>query len=198
MMKVESKQSKEKIFGNFSTKAILEFLGIGGILTAAILAPNAVQVFKFLLKDEKPISWRKFNQSVARQYISRLEKRELIKREIKADQTKISLTKKGRAELLKYDIDKIELKKQSERWDGKWRVIIFDISEQKKSARDALRAKFKNLGMFQLQRSVFIYPFDCKKEIDFIADFFEVGEDILYLEARVADVEEKLRIRFNL
>ena len=161
----------------FSARAILKFLGIGGVLLAAIAAPNAVAAFKFLLKDENYISWKKFNQSTARQYISRLEKRRLIKRKMKGRRSEMILTKKGREELLKYGVDKIKLK-NDKRWDGKWRVVIFDIPENKKQARDALRSKFKNLGMLQLQKSVFVYPFDCKREIDFISDFFEVGDDI--------------------
>lgn len=182
--------------GIFSTKAILEFLGMGGILLAAIAAPNAVSAFRFLLKDENYVSWKKFNQSTVRQYIGRLEKRKLIKRKMRGGRSEMILTKKGREELLKYDIDKIKLKNDKQ-WDGKWRVIIFDISENKKQARDALRSKFKYLGMLQLQKSVFIYPFDCKKEIDFISDFFEVGEDILYLESEVKDIGEKLEKYFN-
>jgi len=180
----------------FSTKTILKFLGTGGVLLAPIAAPNAVRAFSFLLKDENYVSWRKFNQSSARQYIGRLEKRKLIKRRMKGGRSEIILTKKGREELLKYDIDKIKLKNDKQ-WDGKWRVAIFDIPEDKKQARDALRSKFKHLGMLQLQKSVFIYPFDCKKEIDFVSDFFEVGDDILYLEAEVKDIENKLKKFFN-
>jgi len=180
----------------FSARAILKFLGIGGVLLAAIAAPNAVAAFKFLLKDENYISWKKFNQSTARQYISRLEKRRLIKRKMKGRRSEMILTKKGREELLKYGVDKIKLK-NDKRWDGKWRVVIFDIPENKKQARDALRSKFKNLGMLQLQKSVFVYPFDCKREIDFISDFFEVGDDILYLESKIKDINNKLKKYFN-
>ncbi|SRR3989339_316607 len=181
----------------FSTKNILKFLGMGGVLLAAIAAPNAVSAFSFLLKDENYVSWKKFNQSTARQYIGRLEKRKLIKRRMRDGQSEMILTKKGREELLKYNIDKIKLKKDKQ-WDGKWRVIIFDIPEDKKQARDALRSKFKYLGMLQLQKSVFVYPFDCKKEIDFVSDFFEVGDDILYLEAEIKDIGSRLKRFFNI
>ncbi|MBU2264996.1 hypothetical protein KJ784_02290 [Patescibacteria group bacterium] len=181
----------------FSTKTILKFLRMGGVLLAAITAPNAVIAFKFLLKDENHVSWKKFNQSSARRYVGRLEKRKLIKRKMKGGRSEMILTEKGREELLKYDIDKIKLK-NNEPWDGKWRVVIFDIPEDKKQARDALRSKFKHLGMLQLQKSVFVYPFDCKKEIDFVSDFFEVGDDILYLESEIKDIGEKLKKHFNM
>lgn len=182
---------------SISAKEILRFLGIGGVLAAAIVAPNAIQVFRFLLRDKNYVSWKKFNQSLAKQYIDRLEKRKLIKRKSKDNQIIFGLTKRGKNEFLKYGIDKIKLK-ENLRWDHKWRVVIFDISEPKKKARDALRDKFKKLGMYQLQKSVFVHPFDCKKEIDMVSDFFGVGNDVLYLEAEIHDIGKKLKRIFNL
>ena len=191
------KNRNSNIISSISAKEILRFLGIGGVLAAAIVAPNAIQVFRFLLRDKNYVSWKKFNQSLAKQYIDRLEKRKLIKKKSKDNQIIFGLTKKGKNEFLKHGIDKIKLK-ENLRWDHKWRVVIFDISEPKKKARDALRDKFKKLGMYQLQKSVFVHPFDCKKEIDMVSDFFGVGNDVLYLEAEIHDIGKKLKRIFNL
>ncbi len=171
----------------------MRFLALGGILTAAVMAPGAVQAFRFLLKDKNYVSWRKFNQSRARQYIYYLSKRGMIRR----SGTRIKLTKKGKKKIEKYDFEKIVLR-HSEKWDGKWRVVIFDIPEAKKKARDALGKKFKRLGMQQLQKSVFVFPFDCKKEIDFVADFFGVERSVFYLESKIYEVEQDLKKNFNL
>ncbi len=192
-------KTKEKIV-NISGKDILEFLARGGVLVAAVVAPNVAQAFKFLLKDKNYVSWKKFNRcrpSRVRQFVNRMEEQELIKRSIKNKQKCYVLTDRGRRFVLKYNIDKLQLNKQK-RWDGRWRIIIFDIPENKKAARDALRRKFNKLGMLQLQKSVFVYPFDCKKEIDFVSDFFGVANDILYLESRVYEVEGDLRKFFGL
>jgi len=191
----EQRDKKSKI--QISSKDILQFLGIGGVLVAAVVAPNAIQAFKFLLKDEEYVSWEKFNKSRARQYVGQLEKQDLIKRSIKDHQRCYVLTDKGRRFVLKQDVNKLQLNRPK-KWDGRWRIVIFDIPEKKKAARDALRQKFTKIGMFQLQKSVFVYPFDCKKEVDFVSDYFEVANDILYLEARVHEVEKQLRNFFNL
>lgn len=45
-------------------------------------------------------------------------------------------------------------------WDGKWRVVIFDIEEKKKVVRNFLRRKLVSLGFGQLQESVYISPLD--------------------------------------
>ncbi len=60
-----------------------------------------------------------------------------------------------------------------EKWDGIWRVVIFDIPEKHKKARDALRSKLKTWGFIPWQKSVWA----SKKNITFILrDFIaEIG-----------------------
>src|SRR3989344_4593151 len=60
-----------------------------------------------------------------------------------------------------------EIKKPA-RWDKLWRLVIFDIPEEERTGRMALAAKLKELGFYPLQKSVFIHPYECKDEIDFI------------------------------
>lgn len=43
---------------------------------------------------------------------------------------------------------------EDEPWDGKWRVVIWDIPEKRRMARDLLRYKLKQLGFSQLQKSI--------------------------------------------
>ena len=43
-------------------------------------------------------------------------------------------------------------------WDGKWRVVIFDIPEIDKKAREYLRWKLISWGFGMLQKSVYISP----------------------------------------
>ena len=182
---------------NISAKELLKFLAAGGALVAACVAPNAVKGFKFLFKDDNFVSWNKVNNFRLRQQISRLRNRGFVKSQIKNKKLIVTLSDKGKQKVLEYNIDGIELKKHKN-WDGKWRVILFDIPESKKTARDALRCKFKFLGMKQLQKSVFVYPYDCKKEIFFVANFYNVADHIFYLEAKISDIEEKLKRIFGI
>ena len=109
---------------------------------------------------------------------------------------KYEFTKKGIAKLEQMRIRE-SVKKQ--RWDGYWRVVVFDIVEEKRAARDALRRKLKNFGFYPLQKSVFVSPFDCQKEITALADFFEANDDIEYIIAKKLGVKEsEVRDFFNL
>ncbi|MBI4034031.1 MAG: hypothetical protein HY378_00590 [Candidatus Brennerbacteria bacterium] len=99
--------------------------------------------------------------------------------------------------MLTYDIDNIKLKRQ--RWDGKWRLVTFDIPDSKKTAREALRRKLKELDFYPLQKSVFITPYRCEDEIDFICSVFDVNRNnVLILEVNKFEGAEKLKHHFKL
>lgn len=43
-----------------------------------------------------------------------------------------------------------------EEWDGQWRIVIWDIPEQRRLVRDLFRRNLKKLGFAPLQKSVWI------------------------------------------
>lgn len=84
---------------------------------------------------------------------------------------KISLTEEGKNKAKKYQIDSLKILKPKI-WDRLWRVVIFDIPDTQKIKRNAFRRKLKELGFYSLQKSVWVCPFKCDKEINFLRDFF--------------------------
>lgn len=58
-----------------------------------------------------------------------------------------------------------KMKMSDEKWDGKWRVVIWDIPEKRRIARDLLRYKLKQLGFERLQKSVWVCKKNCTKEL---------------------------------
>ena len=70
-------------------------------------------------------------------------------------------------------------------WDKKWRIIIFDIPQEKHIARVRFRNKLKSLGCVMIQKSVFVFPYPCHKEIGDIAGYLEISDhvDILIAES---------------
>ena len=74
--------------------------------------------------------------------------------------------------------------KRPKKWDKLWRVIIFDIPVEKNEARTALRRKLQEIGFYQIQKSVFVYPYPCEKEIMFIGKFFGVEKFIEIILAK--------------
>lgn len=98
---------------------------------------------------------------------------------------KVYLTLTGKTRALKYRLNNLTIKK-SRRWDKKWRFVLFDIPEEKRKIRDALRKKLKKLGFLEFQKSVFIFPYPCSDEINFVINFFDIHNYVYYLEASIS------------
>ena len=107
------------------------------------------------------------------------------------------LTQKGEQRILKYKIDDLVLPKRK-RWDAIWRVVIFDIPETKRSARNALGRKLKQLGFYTFQKSVYVFPHPCLEEIEVIVSYFNIQKYTHYLEARSINHDTLLKKYFNL
>ncbi|MBI4038147.1 CRISPR-associated endonuclease Cas2 [Candidatus Daviesbacteria bacterium] len=61
------------------------------------------------------------------------------------------------------------IKEFPQRWDGRWRLVIFDIPEKRRTARDLLRSKLKQWGFTHWQKSVWAAKVNCTKPLrDFI------------------------------
>ncbi len=55
------------------------------------------------------------------------------------------------------------------KWDRRWRLVIWDIPEKRRQARDLLRFKLKQLGFRKWQQSIWASKINCTKLLrDFI------------------------------
>ncbi|MBN1262817.1 MAG: hypothetical protein JW991_00505 [Candidatus Pacebacteria bacterium] len=90
-----------------------------------------------------------------------------IERIIKNGKPYFRLTGKG-SKTLKRDF--LIFKLRERKWDENWTVVFFDIPEKKRSIREQLVQKLKSLGFGQIQRSVYLSPFDLGSDLaDFIS-----------------------------
>lgn len=104
----------------------------------------------------------------------------------KPDGTKyINLTHKGKNRADKFSLGELAIKKPK-RWDKKWRIVIFDIPEERKNLRDELRRCLKLLGFAEFQKSVFAFPYHCEDEINILVNFFGLHEHVRYLESTLS------------
>lgn len=63
------------------------------------------------------------------------------------------------------DVRKSLIRARKEEWDGKWRIVFFDIPEAQRKVRDDLRLELKKLGFGRWQRSAWATPFDIAEEL---------------------------------
>ena len=98
---------------------------------------------------------------------------------------------------MRYSLDTLVIP-TPQKWDKKWRLVIFDIPEKKRAGRNALRDKLRDCGFKEWQHSVFVYPYPCENEIDFIIEVFDLRPYVRYAEVTYLTNEAELRLSFNL
>lgn len=94
--------------------------------------------------------------------------------------TCIMLTKEGERRARLCGVGKIlsgNVASENKKWDGKWRIILFDLKTEKTKERDAIRLMLRRCGFVFLQKSVWVYPYDCFEEIEFLRSFFQLKEE---------------------
>lgn len=125
---------------------------------------------------------------------SSLEKGGYVKREGKRT---VFLTEKGIREILKYKMKNKHVKKL---WDGKWRIILFDIEEVTRKDRNYLRRQLKWIGFQELQKSVWVFPYEIREELkEFIRLCkFEFQGDVRFILADKLEPDSLFRKKFNL
>lgn len=173
-------------------KTLLITGGFVLILNSPIGARRLIkEIPKEIRKYKKKRLWRAL-------YYLRSKNRIRIIKENDSD-IDIEITKAGKKHLRKIDFDNLSLVK-SKIWDKKWRMVIFDIPEDEKKAREALRQKLKNLGLVKLQDSIWITPYPCEDEVTFIKSIFNLSDH--WLDVITSDnigvQEYRLRKLFNL
>jgi len=186
----------EKI--NPTVKEILVLLASGLFISAAILAPGlplAIKPFIDLKKENDYKKWKQFNQTRLKQVLKRLKNQKIIEITPSEHGDVIQITEKGKKKNLNFSLEDLRLQKK---WDGKWRLIIYDIAKEKKKERDYLREILKRLKCFQLQKSVYITPYCCEDEIEYIRQLLGIGQEVKILKVTSLENEKPYREYFGL
>jgi len=170
---------------------ILRILLSVGFLTTAIVAPNAVQLFKYFTPQNNRDKWK------IKRTLLRIEKSGLVKKKTTKGEDYYSLTLLGNKRAKRYQLDSMKIVSQK-KWDGLWRLVMFDIPEDKKMARRGVNLVLKKLGCVQYQKSIFITPFPCEKEIDFVGKCFDARKHIRVITARDVEGVEQIKKAFKL
>lgn len=196
MVKSHKKQNKARsIRDNYPkgelAKEILKGLAIGGLIVASFALPGLPQIFSLFDADNARDRYR------VKRALQALENQKLINIYEKDDEQIMEITEKGERRVLKYKFDEMKIARP-QKWDSNWHVVIFDIPEGHKKARDALTRKLKEMELYPFQKSVFVCPFDCRDEVDFIGEIFNIRKFIHYFVAKEIDDDKYLKKYYNL
>jgi len=173
------------VFGSpayHALKIIAGCAATGVALAVFVVVPGLPIALKPLLEyfeDRDKREWE-VEQRKLRLAVERLRQRRLVKYLERGKETFIVITKEGKSALRRFDIEDIKILKP-EKWNERWHIVFFDIPEKNKKSRNALREKMSKLGFYPLQKSVFVLPYECRDEIDFVTRFFDVERYVQYV-----------------
>ena len=181
---------------NFTKDTLLKVAALGVITIATAASPyflHHVVVEYFHDRNKKAA------QARARK-LRELKRRKLLSfKELGNGSVKIELSHHGKRLVRMYNLEDMKIQKPK-RWDGWWRMITYDIPTRQKQASNAFREKIKALGLYPMQRSIWISPYECLPEIEFLAMVFEINIDncICYLKLKTVPNEERVKRFFEI
>lgn len=160
-----------------NARAIAEFFEMFSVVPKA-------DVDDFISRHER----KKYLQ----QTLERFEKRGLIE----GKEKKYRVTAKGKAFFSRYR--KKVRDRALKQWDGKWRLVSFDVPNKYRERRDVLRSSLKETGFYQLQKSVWIAPYEMTKEFWKFIVMNGLHRYCKVMLIEVLEGDEALKKRFNL
>lgn len=176
-----------------STREILRVLAGVGAVGMMFLFPGAAPGLGMLLLGGRSYSrWR------TKQILSQLAKQKFVAiKEHDNGKVTVAITQQGMVRALTYELDSMHLVKPKT-WDKKWRVVIFDIPEKYKRVRDVFRMRLRQLGLHQFQESVYVSPYPCFDEVEFLRELYDVAFTVRYLLVEKLEDDSFLKNHFDL
>ncbi len=188
---VEQSARRERRWGAFQ-QAML-YAALGGVMVATGAVPNFSKIIKYYAGYKKGA---RFNYK-AKSVLGRLVAKGLITFEERDGNRYARLTDAGK-QVLELETLKDKNARKPKRWDKRWRIVIFDISERRTSIRVRLRRFMSEYGFVRLQDSVWVYPYDCEDLIALAKAKFHIGIDVLYMIVEQLERDTHLREHFDL
>lgn len=173
------------------TKVALGLLVVGGSMVVLAAAPGIGAALK--LVDPNP---RKAVQKLQRT-LSRLVKDGDIETVGSGQKRKFRLTATGKQKFARLQFTEF-LPSNPRKWDGKWRLVCFDIPETEKYARTVFQTKLSSLGFYRLQNSVFVSPHPCTELVTLAHKAFDFAPHVRLVTAEHIDNEDHLKNFFHL
>lgn len=186
-----------------TSKEILYLLGMGALLTASILLPGLSTAAGYLYRTKKNYDWhqdqkewKRFNVRLLKRNLKRLQEQKVIEIIDENGQEIIKLTEKGYTKYLKFKLESLSLKGSG--WDGKWRLVIYDIDKLRRPTQENFRRILKQINFFPLQKSVYLTPYNCTSEIQYLREYFNLSNEVILLEISKLENEEHYKQYFGL
>src|SRR3989344_3868525 len=189
---VETEAKKKRQFG-YIKLGLLTAVAASGLILIAATAPNAPAALEKL-----PSVRRAQLRYQYRTVLGRLAAQGHIVFEKRDGKQYARITESGR-KALAFEQEKAKLNNaKKRRWNGRWRVVIFDVPEKRRQTRDRLRNIMERTGFTRLQDSVWVFPYDCEDFVSLLKAELKIGAAVLYMVVEHIENDKHLRSHFGL
>lgn len=175
-------------------RIVLSSLALAGIAGLTLAAPNTLRLLKHI--DNNWILKRDPVRRL-REVAHRLKRKRFVEWVNEDGKTRMRINAAGKRYLENLIVSGQPLQKPK-RWDGKWRLVIFDIPEKRRGIRNKVRETVSGFGFARLQDSVWVYPYDCEEVIALLKNDLRVSRDMRYIIADATEYDTPLRRHFEL
>lgn len=165
-----------------ASEILLAVVGVAGLMMVSIAAPNALKIFKSSLKtrDGGRMPFKDRQKKLMRSFYY-LKDKDYVKLQPKGKDLEIHITEKGKRKIKALKLNTLEVKKPLY-WDGKFWQVAADIPVEYRKGADALRNKLKQMGFYSLQRTLWFYPYDPRKQIELLTDEYKIDRFVTVMK----------------
>lgn len=195
-----SKQIKKKLAYGQLTDLVLESIASLLIESGRFSPPPRLgmilgKLITAILEEKR----KNITKDKLRRVVRALEKRKIIYIEEKDDKVFVHLDEKGEKKVFEHSIKMLlDFKKKRKVWNGKWFLVFFDVPEAERNKRNYLRQYLKKIGFYQYQQSVYLFPYECEKEVEQIKKIVEGAKYMKYIVAEKIEDEQEAKRFFKL
>ena len=127
--------------------------------------------------------------------ISYLKRKGYIESFVEGKEKYYEITPKGLAKT-NYYLATNPVVQRPDIWDKKWRVVIFDIPNKRKTNRDLFRLKLLEIGFIKVQESVYVYPFECTEIISNLSKVYSLDKNVSVMISEIIQGEATIIEKF--
>ena len=203
---ISKKESKQNQNLNITLKhgelrqAVLSALGLSILLGGTFLVtPNFPIIYATIVGLIQELTKKNIPPKKIIRVFRNLERNKIVYLEEKNGEVYVHLKSGFTPIILKYSLQPLlELKQKKKKWNGKWFLVAFDVPEKERNKRIYLRKYLKYIGFYPYQQSVYIFPYECEKEIGLIKKIVEGAKYISYVIAEKIENEKEVKVYFGL
>ncbi len=190
MGSIEKGARKKRVRRNVRTAALVA-IGTAGFIATAAVAPNIFQ----LLGKTGALARLKYQ---TKGVLTRLKLKGEIEFEERDGKKYVRLTERGEEALALGQQKMLLSTAKPRKWDRRYRLVMFDVPEKRKKARDRLRSQMQGAGFLRVQDSAWVHPYDCEEFVALLKADLRIGKDVLYAVVEEIENDGWIRKHFGL